>query len=117
MKALHAVLLTYAVAMIGCGEAVTPEPTGDYTTWKRIETYGEVPGHGDTYRVIYANDIAETFDGTQYAEGSVIVKEIYDNNGGAPGALRYIALMRGYTVGPDLVDALLRLKRQLERGV
>lgn len=29
---------------------------------------------------------------------------------------RYIALMRGYTTGPDLVDALTRLKRQLERG-
>jgi len=29
---------------------------------------------------------------------------------------RYIGLMRGYTTGPDLVDALTRLKRQLERG-
>lgn len=30
---------------------------------------------------------------------------------------RYIALMRGYTTGPDLVDALTRLKRRVERGV
>jgi uncharacterized membrane protein len=30
---------------------------------------------------------------------------------------RYIALMRGYTTGPDLVDALTRLKRKIERGV
>jgi uncharacterized membrane protein len=30
---------------------------------------------------------------------------------------RYIALMRGYTTGPDLVDALTRLKRRIERGV
>lgn len=30
---------------------------------------------------------------------------------------RYIALARGYTTGPDLVDALTRLKRRLERGV
>lgn len=30
---------------------------------------------------------------------------------------RYIGLMRGYTTGPDLVDALTRLKRQIERGV
>ena len=29
---------------------------------------------------------------------------------------RYIGMMRGYTTGPDLVDALTRLKRQLERG-
>jgi hypothetical protein len=30
---------------------------------------------------------------------------------------RYVGLMRGYTTGPDLVDALTRLKRRLERGV
>ena len=29
---------------------------------------------------------------------------------------RYVALMRAYTVGPDLNDAMLRLKRQIERG-
>jgi hypothetical protein len=29
---------------------------------------------------------------------------------------RYIGMMRGYTTGPDLVDALTRLKRQVERG-
>lgn len=30
---------------------------------------------------------------------------------------RYIALMRGYTTGPDLVDGLTRLKRLIERGI
>jgi len=30
---------------------------------------------------------------------------------------RYIGMMRGYTTGPDLVDALTRLKRKIERRV
>ena len=30
---------------------------------------------------------------------------------------RYVGMMRGYTTGPDLVDALTRLKRKIERRV
>src|SRR5687767_4609219 len=30
---------------------------------------------------------------------------------------RYVALMRGYTTGPDIVDSLLRLKTRVERGM
>jgi hypothetical protein len=82
-------------AWAGCAVPVSPEPVGDYTTWKRIDTWGTVPGHGDTYRIIYANEVAVAYPGAgAYAEGAIIVKEIYDNQDGTPGDLRYLALMR-----------------------
>jgi Cytochrome P460 len=81
-----------------CGESVEPEPTGDYTTWKRIDTYGTIPGHGDSYRIIYANDTALSYAGGAYPEGSVIVKEVRARNGDQPGDLRYLAIMR--RIGP-----------------
>jgi hypothetical protein len=81
----------------GCSEPISPEPLGDYTAWKRIDVTGKAPGHSDSYRVIYVNDLAA--DPAQsltlgYPEGSVIVKEIRDNVDGQPGDLRYIAIMR-----------------------
>ncbi len=95
------------VLAFGCVETVSTEPLGDYTTWKRIDVQGSAPGHGDTYRVIYVNDIAATADSLSptYPLGSTIVKEIRDNNEGTPGDLQYIAVMR-QTRLPDtaLVD-------------
>lgn len=84
-------------ALAGCSEPVSPEPLGDYTTWKRLDVTGKAPGHADSYRVIYINDLAA--DPTQsltlgYQEGSIVVKEIRDNVDGMPGDLRYIAIMR-----------------------
>jgi Cytochrome P460 len=84
-------------ATVGCKESVSPEPIGDYTTWKRIDVTGVAPGHSDTYRIIYINDIAA--DPTAdfrlgYPVGSVIVKEIRANNNGEPGDINYIAMMR-----------------------
>jgi hypothetical protein len=86
------------LALAACGTAVDVEPVLDYQSWgpPTIVT-GEAPGHADSYRAIYINDLAR--DGTQsfvlgYQEGSIIVKEIRDNNNGAPGDLRYVAIMR-----------------------
>jgi len=84
------------VVLLGCG-GISPEPLGDYTSWKRVDATGPAPGHGTTYRVIYINDLAA--DPTQdfylgYQLGSVIVKEIRDDDDGMPGALRYVAIMR-----------------------
>lgn len=96
--AIAAVLATTALA--ACGEAVDLPPPGDYTTWERFDVLGPAPGHGDSYRIIYANDIA-TGNGPRlsgYLEGSILVKEIRDNDDGQPGALRYVALMR--RIGP-----------------
>ena len=85
------------VLAASCKVAVSPEPLGDYTSWKRVDVTGEAPGHGDTYRIIYANDIAA--DPTAplyvgYAEGSIIVKEIYANDAGEPGVLKSVVIMR-----------------------
>jgi len=87
--------------LAACSEPVDPEPLGDYTTWKRLDVTGEAPGHGDTYRIIYANDLAADPDWTLekgYQEGAILVKEIRDDSDGTPGDLRYVAIMR--RIGP-----------------
>lgn len=89
--------LSLVIAVGSCSEPVSPEPLGDYTTWKRIDVTGRAPGHGDTYRIIYANDRAAdpTWDlYLGYQEDSIVVKEIRTNEDGQPGALQYVAIMR-----------------------
>ena len=100
-RALIAVAIAVGLAA-GCGEAVSPEPLGDYTTWYRIDTYGDIPGHHDSYRVIYVNPIAR-MQGTTIA-GAILVKEIRDDAGGTPGDLRYVAIMRKVRSGPSPED-------------
>lgn len=81
----------------GCAAELDVEPLGDYTQWKRLDVTGPAPGHGDTYRIIYANDLAADPASTLrlgYQEGAILVKEIRDNDAGQPGDLRYIAVMR-----------------------
>lgn len=100
---LAATLVAAALAALlaACGDPVSPEPLGDYTAWKRLDTFGELPGHGDSYRIIYANDVALTYAGGSYPEGSVLVKEIRARTGAGgaePGELRYLAIMR--RIGP-----------------
>jgi hypothetical protein len=90
------------VAACTGAESVTPEPLGDYTTWDTIETYGPAPGHGDTYRIIYINDIARRM-GTATV-GATLVKEVRDNDGGAPGELRVIEIMRKVRGGIAVED-------------
>jgi hypothetical protein len=94
------------VALAACTEAVSPEPLGDYTSWKRLDVRGPAPGHGDTYRIIYANPIAgdPTRTASDYPDGSVIVKEIRDDVDGQPGDLRYVAIMRRDLADPSLAD-------------
>jgi Cytochrome P460 len=83
------------VSLIACAsEPVDVEPVGDYTAWKRIDTWGEAPGHGDTYRITYVNDIATTYALSGYPAGSTIIKEVYNRVGDGPGTLRVVELMR-----------------------
>lgn len=86
-----------ALLLFACAEPIDPEPLGDYTTWKRLDVTGRAPGHSDTYRIIYANPLAADSNWSMqlgYQEGSILVKEIRDNDGGTPGDLRYVAIMR-----------------------
>jgi Cytochrome P460 len=87
--------LVFAAA--ACKEPIDDRLTDDYTTWKRIDVTGKAPGHADSYRVIYVNDMAadpaQDFNlGAQ--PGAIIVKEIRKNVDGEPGDLNYIAIMR-----------------------
>ena len=75
----------------GCGDPVTLDPP-DYIAWDSFETYGPAPGHGDSYRIIYANPAVRTRGPRD--KDAVLVKEIYDNVDNQPGALRYVAIMR-----------------------
>jgi hypothetical protein len=81
----------------GCAADLDVEPLGDYTQWKRLDVTGPAPGHGDTYRIIFANDLAADSAWSLrlgYQEGSILVKEIRNNDDGQPGDLRYVAIMR-----------------------
>ena len=84
--------------LASCGIAVDVEPVTDYESWgPPIVVTGKAPGHADSYRAIYANDLAR--DSMQsfvlgYQEGSIFVKEVRDNNNGQPGDLNYVAIMR-----------------------
>jgi hypothetical protein len=88
--------------LAACAGPADVPPLGDYTTWKRIDTYGETAGHGDTYRIIYANDIAVSpgpvirpQDGQLgYTDGTTLVKEIHDNVDNTPGALQLVEISR-----------------------
>ena len=103
----HAVVLTAALALVasaGCTVVDTSElPSIDrYVDWYSIETTGAVPGHGDTYRIMYVNDIARSYPHAgDYPLGSVIVKEMLDNDDGNPGSLRYLAIMRRLEEAPE----------------
>ena len=92
------------LALVACAQTADVAPPGDYTAWKRIDTYGPAPGHGDTYRIIYANDVARSFLGGRYPDGTILVKEIHVNDGGTPGALRDVEIMRRLGPAPMGLD-------------
>jgi hypothetical protein len=90
-------LLLLAVLLPGCAEPFEGPPLPDYSAWKRLDVTGDAPGHTNSYRIIYANEIAADPAHTLYLgypNGSILVKEVRDDDGGAPGALRYLAVMR-----------------------
>lgn len=86
--------LVIAIALCACGGGTLElDPLGNYTAWKRIDTRGFTPGHGDTYRIIYVNDLASQVGG-QRSVGAILVKEVYDSVDDQPGARQAIEIMR-----------------------
>lgn len=78
-------------------EDVSSVPIADYESWDKVEPLlGPVPGHGDSYRVMYRNEEARSYTGAgEYPLGSAIVKEIYSLKGkDEKGSLSYKAVMR-----------------------
>lgn len=107
LAAYVAALTSLAALAAGCGETVRPEPLGDYTQWHRLDTYGDLPGHGDSYRIVYANDVAQSYAGGPYPEGAILVKEVRRRagvGGVQPGELRYVAIMRRIGPAPTGLD-------------
>jgi hypothetical protein len=86
-----AILLLVACA----GDPVTPlaDRYWEEPEWESFATWGETPGHGDTYRIIYFNAEAAAFSGGWFPRDAILVKEIYDNAGAQPGKLRVIEFM------------------------
>ena len=90
----------FALGLTACGVAIDSDELpniDDYADWeRRVDAVGPVGGHGDSYRIMYANDIAEQFGGAGlYPAGSVIVKEIRIlESGDSPGDISYLAIMR-----------------------
>jgi Cytochrome P460 len=90
-------IVWFVLLAAACKEPIDDRLVEDYTTWKRLDVTGKAPGHADTYRIIYVNDMAadSTQDFTLGAQpGAIIVKEIRGNEDGQPGDLGYIAIMR-----------------------
>jgi hypothetical protein len=101
---MRTLLFAFAISLgAGCTVVDTSDldPIDDYTTWFSIETSGKLPGHGDTVRVMYINDTARSYPHTgEYPLGSVIVKEVRENDDGNPGPLNYLAIMRRLDEAP-----------------
>lgn len=102
------ILVAIGAAVAACGQPVddaiiTEYPIVDYATWgtsapgARVVVRGTAPGHGNSVRVIYANETAATLGADfrlGYPEGSIIVKEIRSDDGTDTGELQYLAIMR-----------------------
>jgi hypothetical protein len=72
-------------------------PTIDgYADWARHDFHGPLPGHGESWRSVFVNEVGQSFGGGgRYPRGTVLVKEVRDlKDGPAPGSLRYLAIMR-----------------------
>jgi hypothetical protein len=84
MRRALAVLL---LCLAGCGQTVdvTGLPSIDgYQSWGVSEAPppGYIPGHGDSVRTIYANDVAKAYPhGGRYPYGTVLVKEVRSRSG------------------------------------
>ena len=124
MTRLSRLILAAAAVLLpaACGptvvdpDAVDPALFGvgvEYEDWYRVDATGAVPGHGDSYRIIYVNDkalergtiVGDDFE-NYYDRGSIIVKEVRELDGDQPGAIKYLGVMRMMAVdeAPDGVE-------------
>lgn len=104
MRTWHPLALA-ACMLAACGGEVV-DTTGvpalyGYEGWHRVDSTGPVAGHGDSYRIIYANDAAREYGHAgSYRIGSILVKEIRELQGGLPGDVKYYAVMRKLREAP-----------------
>lgn len=119
-------LFVFLSIIPACKEDIDPSEVSvsidNYQSWDKVEPLlGDVPGHGDTYRVMYRNEIAQSYTGAgQYPLGAAIVKEIYDLEGAeGQGKLNYKAVMRRMDplADPDLPIMGGWLFTQIDDGI
>ena len=77
-----------------------------YESWFRLDLAGDLPGHGRSYRIIYVNDIAQSYPHVgRYPVGTTVVKEVraLEHRDGVPvpGEINYTAVMRKVTLDDD----------------
>ena len=74
----------------------------DYESWNRVDAIGPVGGHGNSFRKIYVNDIAQDYAGLgEYRVGSTVVKEVRGiSEEDEPLDLRYLAVARKLNEAP-----------------
>jgi hypothetical protein len=84
--------------LAACGTSVDPAglPSIEgYTGWyHEMDKRDEVPGHTNSIRRIYVNDIGVGHVGGKYQIGTVFVKEVYNRDGDNITDLRYLGVMR-----------------------
>jgi hypothetical protein len=94
----RALAVALAFSLAGCAAEVDTSDLpdiSDYRSWPSFEVSGELPGHGDTVREIFVNDLAQSWSGAgEYPLGTVIIKDVYERKGSERGSLSYIAVMR-----------------------
>jgi hypothetical protein len=102
MSVSRALLVAATLGAAGCFPEVDVELPADYQEWDRIDAIGALPAHGDTYRIIYVNDLARGWSGSgRYPVGSTLVKEVHHRDRDQPAGLSYVAVMRRLDRAPD----------------
>lgn len=101
--------------MISCKEKEELFNIPDYKKWKRAVDgvlTTPIPGHGETYRIIYANDMAyqskvvrdSSGQRVQMNEGSVVVKEVYDKQSDVGYKIPGLFIMIKESSDPDAIN-------------
>jgi hypothetical protein len=101
MRVLLVALPVVLCPLVAACDSETIDTTGlptvdDYPTWSHRDFSGPLAGHGTSYRIVYINDVAESYGGGgRYPVGTVLVKEVHAlADDGTAGGLRQVAIMR-----------------------
>lgn len=121
--------ITSAFLLTSCGKGSDPGKytVPDYRKWKKPVPGvldNPVPGHGATFRIIYANEKAfsmkmATGEGgvreMRMSDGSVIVKEVYDKRADIGKKTPTLTIMVKDSKSPDALDGWIYYVKKPEK--